>query len=42
MLIAASVTGILLALELITLDPGLVVILIVLTGVGLFGIRKFY
>jgi len=42
MLIAASVTGILLALELITLDPGLVVALIVMTGIGLFGIRKFY
>lgn len=42
MLIAASVTGILLALELLTLDPGLVVALIVMTGFGLFGIRKFY
>lgn len=42
MLIAASVTGILLALELLTLDPGLVVVLIVMTGFGLFGIRKFY
>lgn len=42
MLIAASVTGILLALELLVLDPGLVVALIVMTGIGLFGIRKFY
>lgn len=42
MLIAAAVTGILLALELLTLDPGLVVAIIVMTGFGLFGIRKFY
>jgi hypothetical protein len=42
MLIAASVTGILLALGLLTLDPGLVVAIIVMTGFGLFGIRKFY
>lgn len=42
MLIAASVTGILLALELLTLDAGLIVALIVMTGFGLFGIRKFY
>ena len=42
MLIAASVTGILLALELLVLDPGLVVAIIIMTGIGLFGIRKFY
>lgn len=42
MLITASVTGILLALQLIVLDPGLVVALIVMTGISLFGIRKFY
>lgn len=42
LLIAASVTGILLSLELITLDPGLVVILVIMAGIGLFGIRKFY
>ena len=42
MLIAASVTGILLALELLILDPGLVVAIVVMTGFGLFGIRKFY
>lgn len=42
LLIAASVTGILLALQLIILDPGLVVALIVIAGIGLFGIRKFY
>ena len=42
MLIAASVTGILLALEVLVLDAGLVVAIIVMTGIGLFGIRKFY
>lgn len=42
LLIAASVTGILLALELLVLDPGLVVALVVMAGIGIFGIRKFY
>lgn len=42
LVIAAAVTGMLIALDLLVLDAGLVVALIVMAGIGIFGIRKFY
>ena len=40
--IAVSVTGILYALELIEIDAGIFVALVIIAGISIFGIRKFY